>query len=200
MESVEIKTLIKLMSKVPGLGPRSARRAVLTLLQNPEKKMIPLAEMMLKTANSIKLCSMCSNIDVHDPCLICQDDKREHSTICVVEEIADLWAIERTGIYKGRYYVLGGVLSALDGISSEDLKISQLLNYIKNNSVEEVILATSATVAGQTTSYYILDFLKDEKIKITKLAQGMPMGGELDYLDEGTIGAALNLRQIINED
>ena len=200
MESVEIKTLIKLMSKVPGLGPRSARRAVLTLLQNPEKKMIPLAEMMLKTANSIKLCSMCSNIDVHDPCLICQDDKREHNTICVVEEIADLWAIERTGIYKGRYYVLGGVLSALDGVRSEDLKISQLLNHINNNSVNEVILATSATVAGQTTSYYILDLLKDKKIKITKLAQGMPMGGELDYLDEGTIGAALNLRQIINED
>lgn len=200
MESLEIKTLIKLMSKIPGLGPRSARRAVLTLLQKPENKMIPLAEMMLKTAKLIKSCEICGNIDISNPCFICQDNKRETKTICIVEEIADLWAIERVGIYKGRYHVLGGVLSAIDGVSAEDLKISQLLNHIKNTEAEEIILATSSTVAGQTTSYYISDLLKENKIKITRLAQGMPMGGELDYLDEGTIGAALNLRQRVNRE
>ena len=199
MESIEIKTLISLMSKIPGLGPRSARRAILTLLQDPEKKLIPLAEQMLLTAKKIKLCNICGNIDVHDPCLICKDDKREIKTICIVEEISDLWAIERAGTYKGRYHVLGGVLSAIDGITAEDLKVNKLLEVIKKNEVAEVILATSVTVAGQTTSYYISDLLKEEKVKVTRLAQGIPMGGELDYLDEGTIGAALSLRQPVQE-
>jgi recombination protein RecR len=199
MESTEIKSLIKLMSKIPGLGPRSARRAVLSLLQNPRKKLIPLAETMLQTAKQIKLCSTCGNIDVYNPCLICVDEQRDSTTICIVEEIADLWAIERSKIYKGRYHVLGGVLSAIDGITAEDLRIDQLINHIKKIKVKEVILATSATVAGQTTSYYISDLLKNMEIKITRLAQGVPMGGELDYLDEGTIGSAISLRHPITK-
>jgi len=195
MESSEIKLLINLMSKIPGLGPRSARRAVLSLIQNPQKKLIPLADSMLKTAKQIKLCNVCGNIDVKDPCSICLDEKRNNEIICIVEEIGDLWAIERSGIYKGKYHILGGVLSAIDGISAEDLRINQLINHVTNIKAQEVILAMSATVAGQTTSYYVLDILKKLDLKVTKLAHGMPMGGELDFLDDGTISAALNLRQ-----
>ena len=195
MESSEIKLLISLMSKIPGLGPRSARRAVLSLIQNPQKKLIPLADSMLKTAKQIKLCNVCGNIDVKNPCSICLDEKRNNEIICIVEEIGDLWAIERSGIYKGKYHILGGVLSAIDGISAEDLRINQLIDHVTNIKAQEVILAMSATVAGQTTSYYVLDLLKQLDLKVTKLAHGMPMGGELDFLDDGTISAALNLRQ-----
>ena len=195
MESSEIKLLISLMSKIPGLGPRSARRAVLSLIQNPQKKLIPLADSMLKTAKQIKLCNVCGNIDVKNPCSICLDEKRNNEIICIVEEIGDLWAIERSGIYKGKYHILGGVLSAIDGISAEDLRINQLIDHVTNIKAQEVILAMSATVAGQTTSYYVLDILKKLDLKVTKLAHGMPMGGELDFLDDGTISAALNLRQ-----
>ena len=195
MESSEIKLLISLMSKIPGLGPRSARRAVLSLIQNPQKKLIPLADSMLKTAKQIKLCNVCGNIDVKNPCSICLDEKRNNEIICIVEEIGDLWAIERSGIYKGKYHILGGVLSAIDGISAEDLRINQLIDHVTNIKAQEVILAMSATVAGQTTSYYVLDILKKLDLKVTKLAHGMPMGGELDFLDDGTISAALNFRQ-----
>ena len=176
MESSEIKLLINLMSKIPGLGPRSARRAVLSLIQNPQKKLIPLADSMLKTAKQIKLCNVCGIIDVKNPCSICSDSKRNNEIICIVEEIGDLWAIERSGIYKGKYHILGGVLSAIDGISAEDLRINQLIDHVTNIKAQEVILAMSATVAGQTTSYYVLDILKKLDLKVTKLAHGMPMG------------------------
>ncbi|MBT4109195.1 MAG: recombination protein RecR [Pelagibacterales bacterium] len=198
MESEEIKNLIKLMSKIPGLGPRSARRSVLSLIKNPEKLMLPLAHSLIQVSESIKLCSVCGNIDSDTICGICKDEKRDKNIICVVEDITDLWALERSSSYKGRYHILGGVLSAIDGINPEDLRIKELLENIRLNKVKEVILATSATLAGQTTSFYIMDLLEGEGIIISRLAQGIPMGGELDYLDDGTIGAALDSRRILS--
>lgn len=198
MESEEIKNLIKLMSKIPGLGPRSARRSVLSLIKNPEKLMLPLANSLIQVSESIKLCSVCGNIDSDTICGICKDEKRDKNIICVVEDITDLWALERSSSYKGRYHILGGVLSAIDGINPEDLRIKELLENIRLNNVKEVILATSATLAGQTTSFYIMDLLEGEGIIISRLAQGIPMGGELDYLDDGTIGAALDSRRILS--
>ena len=198
MESEEIKNLIKLMSKIPGLGPRSARRSVLSLIKNPEKLMLPLAHSLIQVSESIKLCSVCGNIDSDTICGICKDEKRDKNIICVVEDITDLWALERSSSYKGRYHILGGVLSAIDGINPEDLRIKELLENIRLNNVKEVILATSATLAGQTTSFYIMDLLEGEGIIISRLAQGIPMGGELDYLDDGTIGAALDSRIILS--
>jgi len=198
MESEEIKNLIKLMSKIPGLGPRSARRSVLSLIKNPEKLMLPLANSLIQVSENIKLCSVCGNIDSDTICGICKDEKRDKNIICVVEDITDLWALERSSSYKGRYHILGGVLSAIDGINPEDLRIKELLENIRLNNVKEVILATSATLAGQTTSFYIMDLLEGEGIIISRLAQGIPMGGELDYLDDGTIGAALDSRRILS--
>ena len=200
MESEEIKSLIKLMSKIPGLGPRSARRSVLSLIKNPEKLMLPLANALIEVSDNIKLCSICGNIDSDTMCGICKDEKRDKATICVVEDIADLWALERSSNFKGRYHILGGVLSAIDGINPEDLRIKELLENISTNKVTEVILATSATVAGQTTSFYITDLLEDKDVIVSRLAQGIPMGGELDYLDGGTIGAALDSRKILSSD
>ena len=200
MESEEIKILIKLMSKIPGLGPRSARRSVLSLIKKPEKLMLPLANALIQVSENIKLCSICGNIDSDHICGICKDVKRDVTTICVVEDIADLWALERSSNFKGRYHILGGVLSAIDGVNPEDLRIKELLENISTNKVREVILATSATIAGQTTSFYITDLLEDKDIIVSKLAQGIPMGGELDYLDDGTIGAALDSRKILNDD
>ena len=198
MESKEIKNLITLMAKMPGLGPRSARRGVLNLIKNPEKLMLPLAKALIQVSENIKLCSICGNIDSDDICGICKDDKRDKKIICVVEDITDLWALERSKTYRGRYHILGGVLSAIDGINPEDLRIKELINNIKENNVEEVILATSATLAGQTTSFYITDLIKDMNITVSRLAQGIPIGGELDYLDDGTIGAAIDSRKILN--
>ena len=200
MESEEIKSLIKLMSKIPGLGPRSARRSVLSLIKNPEKLMLPLAHALVEVSNNIKMCSICGNIDSDIICGICKDEKRDKATICVVEDIADLWALERSSNFKGRYHILGGVLSAIDGINPEDLRIKELLENITTNKVTEVILATSATIAGQTTGFYITDLLENKDIIVSKLAQGIPMGGELDYLDDGTIGAALDSRKILSSD
>ena len=200
MESAEIKNLIKLMSKIPGLGPRSARRSVLNLIKNPEKLMLPLANSLIQVSESIQLCSICGNIDADIICGICKDEKRDKNIICVVEDIADLWALERSSNYKGRYHILGGVLSAIDGIKPEDLRIKDLLENIKINNIKEVILATSATLAGQTTSFYITDLLEGKGIIISRLAQGIPMGGELDYLDDGTIGVALDSRRILSGD
>jgi recombination protein RecR len=198
MESKEIKNLITLMSKIPGLGPRSARRSVLNLIKNPEKLMLPLAKALIQVSENIKLCSICGNIDSDHICGICKDDKRDKKIICVVEDLTDLWALERSNTYKGRYHILGGVLSAIDGVSPEDLRIKELINNIKENDVEEVILATSATLAGQTTSFYITDLIKDMNVTVSRLAQGIPIGGELDYLDDGTIGAAIDSRTILN--
>lgn len=198
MESKEIKNLIILMAKIPGLGPRSARRSVLNLIKNPEKLMLPLAKALIQVSENIKLCSICGNIDSDHICGICKDDKRDKKIICVVEDLTDLWALERSNTYKGRYHILGGVLSAIDGINPEDLRIKELINNIKENDVEEVILATSATLAGQTTSFYITDLIKDMNVTVSRLAQGIPIGGELDYLDDGTIGAAIDSRKILN--
>ena len=198
MENDEINNLINLMAKIPGLGPRSARRGVLSLIKNPDKLMLPLANKLIEAAKNIKTCQICGNLDTTETCKICLDDSRDKNIICVVEDISDLWALERTSSYKGLYHVLGGVLSAIDGVNPEDLNIKKLIKTIKSNNIKEVILATSATLAGQTTSYYISDLLEGLDIIISRLAQGIPIGGELDYLDDGTIGAALNSRKIIN--
>ncbi|MBH87535.1 MAG: recombination protein RecR [Pelagibacterales bacterium] len=199
MESQEIKNLIKLMAKIPGLGPRSARRSVLSLIKNPEKLMLPLAKSLIQVSENIKLCSICGNIDSDVICGICKDEKRDKNTICVVEDITDVWALERSNTYKGKYHILGGVLSAIDGINPEDLRVKELIDNIKINNIKEVILATSATLAGQTTSFYITDLLKDMNLTVSRLAQGIPIGAELDYLDDGTIGAALDSRKILNK-
>ena len=198
MKNDDINILINLISKIPGLGPRSARRSVLRLIKNPEKLMLPLADKLIEVAQKVKICEICGNLDIDKICSICMDQDRDLSKICVVEDISDLWALERSGSYKGRYHVLGGVLSAIDGVNPEDLNIKKLIKNIKSNDIKEVILATSATLAGQTTSYYISDLLKNTTVIISRLAQGIPIGGELDYLDDGTIETALTSRNIIN--
>ncbi len=187
--------LIQLLAKLPGLGPRSARRAALHLLKKREALLVPLAQAMGAAADTITRCSACGNLDVADPCAICSDPRRDASVICVVEDVADLWALERAAIFRGRYHVLGGALSALDGVGPEDLGISKLLSRIAQPEVSEVILATNATVDGQTTSHYIAERLADCSVTVTGLAHGVPVGGELDYLDDGTLGAALKARR-----
>ncbi len=191
----EIDRLIQLLARLPGLGPRSARRAALSLLKKRESLMQPLAQALTNAASSIKACSRCGNLDDVDPCAICQDEKRDDSLICIVEDVADLWALERTGSFKGRYHVLGGALSALDGVGPEDLNIGTLVDRVDAGSVAEVILATNVTVDGQTTAHYIVDRLAASGVKITRLAHGVPVGGELEYLDDGTLTTALKARQ-----
>ena len=191
----DIDRLIRLLARLPGLGPRSARRAALSLLKKRESLMEPLAQALVTAASSIKACSQCGNLDDVDPCLICQDEKRDNSLICIVEDVADLWALERSGSYKGRYHVLGGVLSALDGVGPEDLNIGTLVDRVGAGGVSEVILATNVTVDGQTTAHYITDRLASSGVKITRLAHGVPVGGELEYLDDGTLMTALKARQ-----
>ncbi|HEY9080617.1 recombination mediator RecR [Magnetovibrio sp.] len=190
-----IEALIQLLAKVPGLGPRSARRAALHLIKRRESLMEPLARALTQTAENVKTCSVCQNIDVTDPCSICTDPKRDRSQICVVEEVGDLWAMERVVGFRGLYHVLGGTLSALDGIGPQDLHIGALVERARDPGVTEVILATNATVDGQTTAHYIADRLSDANVTISGLAHGVPMGGELDYLDEGTLSAALKARK-----
>jgi recombination protein RecR len=191
----EIERLIQLLARLPGLGPRSARRAALQLIKRRESLMIPLAEAMGAAAAAIRVCSACGNIDVTDPCAICTDVRRDPALICVVEEVADLWALERAAVFAGRYHVLGGTLSALDGRGPEDLNIDTLVARAGAPAVTEVILATSATVEGQTTAHYIAERLNGARVSVTRLARGLPVGGELDYLDDGTIGAALKARR-----
>ncbi len=192
--TTSLDSLIALFAKLPGLGPRSARRLVLHLIRNKEKLLNPLVNTLLQTSETIRTCHVCGNLDIVDPCNICSDTRRDHSQICVVEEIADLWAIERSKMFRGFYHVLGGVLSALDGRGPEQLNIESLVTRASAPEVAEVILATNATVEGQTTAYYISDRLVDCNVKISRLAHGIPMGGELDYLDDGTLGAALKAR------
>jgi len=194
MTSSGIDRLISLLSKLPGLGPRSARRAALYLIKRRESLLAPLADAMNQALEDIVTCSACGNIDVIDPCAVCADPKRDASLICVVEGVADLWALERLNAFKGRYHVLGGVLSALDGVGPEDLNISGLAARASQDQVKEVILATNATVDGQTTAHYIADRLSKTGVQVTGLAHGAPMGGELDYLDEGTLLVALKGR------
>ncbi len=194
-ETQDIDALIDLMARVPGLGPRSARRAVLALLRKRGGLMAPLADLMGTIARTARDCTICGNIGTSDTCAICADPRRQTPEICVVETVADLWAIERSGTFRGRYHVLGGTLSALDAVGPEDLRIPRLAARIADEGASEVILALNATVDGQTTAHYIADTLAGIGVKITSLAQGVPIGGELDYLDDGTIGAALRARK-----
>ena len=194
MINSEIDHLVRLISKLPGLGLRSARRIVLHLLNNKEKEMLVLSDEIKGVAERVKFCVICGNMDTSEECYICKDEKRDVSTICVVENVGDLWAIERSGVFSGKYHVLGGVLSALDNIGPDDLKIGQLVQRAKSEKIKEVILANSATVDGQTTAHYIADQLSSTDIILSRLAQGLPMGGELDFLDDGTITQALRAR------
>jgi len=192
----EIERLIQLLARLPGLGPRSARRAALHLINHKDTLLVPLARTMTEAGEAIRVCGICGNVDTSDPCAICADPKRDAQSICVVEHVADLWALERTGSFKGRYHVLGGVLSALDGIGPEDLSIGALVDRVlAGDGVREVILATNLTVDGQTTAHYIAERLAATGAKVTRLAHGVPVGGELDYLDDGTLSAALASRQ-----
>ena len=195
MTSPEIERLIQLLSKLPGLGPRSARRAVLALVRRRETLLQPLARALTEAADTVRICSTCGNIDSRDPCAICADGGREGHLICVVEDVADLWALERTHAYKGRYHVLGGTLSALDGVTPDDLNIPALVARASEAVVTEVILATAMTVDGQTTAHYITDRLAQAGVQVSGLAHGVPVGGELDYLDDGTLQAALKQRR-----
>ena len=195
MQDGPLQHLIKMLSGLPGLGNRSARRIALHLLQNRSQTMMPLAQVLERTAQEIKTCSICGNLDAHDPCGICQDVKRGDDQICVVAQVSDLWAIERTSAYKGRYHVLGGLLSALDGIGPEQLNMMSLIARAKKPETREVILALSATVDGQSTAHYISDHIAREGLEVTHLAHGVPVGGELDYLDDGTITTALRSRK-----
>lgn len=190
----EIERLIQLLAKLPGLGPRSARRAALHLIKRKEQLFLPLAAAMAEAAETMRVCSTCGNVDTADPCTICTDPRREETTLIVVEDVSDLWALERASAMNVRYHVLGGTLSPLDGIRPEDLNIAGLVDRVAHGSVAEIILAVNATVEGQTTAHYITDQLADFEIKITRLAHGVPVGGELDYLDEGTLAAALKSR------
>ncbi len=191
----EIERLIQLLAKLPGLGPRSARRAALALLKKRETLLDPLADAMAKAAATLKICSSCGNLDTTEPCALCRDVTRETGIICVVEDVADLWALERAAIFRGKYHVLGGALSALDGVTPERLNLPRLLERVRGGGISEVILAMNATVEGQTTAHYLMDALEPAGVKITRLAHGVPVGGELDYLDEGTLSAAFKARR-----
>jgi len=191
----EIEALIDLMSRLPGLGPRSARRAVLHLIKKRAQVMTPLAQAMGSVAVSARECVTCGNIGTTDTCAICASEKRAIGQICVVEDVADLWAMERGGAFRGRYHVLGGTLSALDAIGPDELRIPKLKTRVVDEGISEVILALNATVDGQTTAHYIADELASLGVALTSLAQGVPIGGELDYLDDGTISAALKARK-----
>ncbi len=197
MSAEPLKHLMRLISKLPGLGPRSARRAVIHLLQNRDTLMAPLAQEIKRAAEDISTCQLCGNLDLADPCHICTHPGRDRQAICVVEDVADLWALERNSAFKGQFHVLGGTLSALDGIGPEDLRIKELLKRIEDDGIEEVILALNATIDGQTTAHFVADQLAGKDLKITAIAHGVPVGGELDYLDEGTITTALQSRRAV---
>ena len=190
----EIERLIQLLAKVPGLGPRSARRAALQLIKKKEQLLSPLAAAMAEAADKVRICTTCGNVDTADPCMICTDPRRDASTLIVVEDVSDLWALERAAAMNVRYHVLGGTLSPLDGIGPEQLNIRSLVDRVAGGEVKEVILAVNATVEGQTTAHYLTDQLSGFEVKVTRLAHGVPVGGELDYLDEGTLAAALRSR------
>jgi recombination protein RecR len=191
----DVERLIQLLAKLPGLGPRSARRAALHLIKRKDTLLTPLARALADAATNVRICSMCGNVDTVDPCALCRDERRDPATICVIEDVADLWAIERTGAYKGRYHVLGGTLSALDGRGPDELGLARLIARVTEQRISEVILATSATVEGQTTAHYIAERLAPSGAAITRLAHGVPLGGEINYLDDGTLAAALKARR-----
>lgn len=195
MGGPEIDHLIGLLAKLPGMGPRSARRAALKMLQQPESRMLPLAAALTQAAGAVRPCADCGNFDSQDPCAICSDQHRDRSIICVVEGVGDLWALERARVYHGLYHVLGGTLSAMSGIGPEDLNVAGLLSRITEGGVAEVILALGATVDGATTAHWLTDQLRPTGVSITRVGQGVPMGGALDVLDDGTLAAALRTRR-----
>ncbi len=192
----DIDALIELMAKLPGLGPRSARRAVLHLIRKRALLLTPLADTLQTVAATARECLNCGNVGTADICDICESEKRANGILCVVEDVSDLWAMERSGVFQGRYHVLGGTLSALDAIGPEELRIPRLIDRVTSEHISEVILALNATIDGQTTAHYIADLLEN-RVTLTSLAQGVPIGGELDYLDDGTITAAMNARKPI---
>jgi len=195
MGGPEIERLIDLLAKLPGMGPRSARRAALRMLQQPESRMLPLAVAIAEAARAVHPCARCGNLDSRDPCTICTDPNRDGSMICVVEGVGDLWALERAGVHRGLYHVLGGTLSALGGIGPEDLNVAPLLARIREGGVTEVVLALPATVDGAATTHWLTDRLKPLGVAVTRVGQGVPMGGALDVLDDGTLAAALRARR-----
>jgi recombination protein RecR len=195
MGGPEIDHLITLFARVPGLGPRSARRAVLKLLQNADARMVPLAQALMAAARAVKPCALCGNLDSRSPCSVCRDPRRDHSAICVVETVADLWALERAQVHRGLYHVLGGTLSALGGTGPEDLNVTALERRVAEGGIEEVILALSATVDGAATAHFVADRLEASGVRVTRVAQGVPVGGALDVLDDGTLATALRARR-----
>ena len=197
MNGPEIERLIQLLGRLPGLGPRSARRVALHLLKKREVLMQPLSAALADAARTIKPCGICGNLDTVDPCAICADSRRDTGLICVVEDVGDLWAMERGKIFSGRYHVLGGTLSALDGIGPDELNIGSLLRRVRDGGIREIIVATNATVDGQTTAHYLAERLADANVPLTRLAHGVPVGGELDWLDDGTLATALKARRAL---
>ena len=197
MNATEIDKLINEISKLPGLGRKSAQRIALYLLKNKDKNLLPLIQIMKDANHKIANCEVCGNIDMLSPCSICQNQKRDHTTICIIEDISDLWTFERIGFYRGAYHVLGGTLSAINGIGIDELNINDLILRIERQSVKEVILALSTTIDGQTTSYVIADKLEPLNIEVTRLAQGIPIGGAVHYLDENTLSTAFQSRKKI---
>lgn len=195
MASPEIEALTQALARLPGLGPRSARRAVLHLLKKRETALAPLLNALSAVEDNLATCSTCGNIDTTNPCAICADHRRDARALCVVEEVADLWALERSRLFPGRFHVLGGRLSALEGIRPEDLSIDSLVRRVESGGVDEVVLAMNATLEGQTTAHYIAERIERFPVRVTQLAHGLPVGGELDYLDEGTLAQALRARR-----
>ena len=195
MAETEIDVLIRLFSRLPGFGVRSARRTVLHLIKKKETQLVPLSEAIQKVIDNVQICSVCGNLDSMNPCHICQDMRRDEDILCIVQDVADLWAIERSAAFKGRYHVLGGLLSAIEGTGPEELRLPVLEKRIRENNISELILALPATVDGQTTGHYIAERFKNMPVRISSLAQGIPVGGELDYLDDGTIQTALKARR-----
>ncbi|WP_066717590.1 recombination mediator RecR [Sphingomonas pituitosa] len=195
MASPEIEALTQALSRLPGFGPRSARRAVLHLLKKRETTLDPLLAALSAVSQKLTTCHICGNVDTHDPCAICADPRRDDRSLCVVEEVADLWALDRARLFPGRFHVLGGKLSALDGVRPEDLRIDALVRRVSAGGIDEVVLAMNATLEGQTTAHYVSERLESFPIRVTQLAHGLPVGGELDYLDEGTLAQALRARR-----
>lgn len=197
MASPEIEALTQALARLPGLGPRSARRAVLYLLKRREAALGPLLEALGRVSERLATCSVCGNVDTTDPCAICADPRRDPRSLCVVEDVPDLWALEKSRLFPGRFHVLGGRLSALDGVRPEDLGIDRLIARVAEGGIDEVVLAMNATLEGQTTAHYIAERLEGYPVRLTQLAHGLPVGGELDYLDEGTLAQALRARRPI---
>jgi len=198
MASQEIEELASALARLPGLGPRSARRAVLHLMKKKQTTLEPLLAALTKVSERLSTCSVCGNVDTSDPCGICKDPRRDDRLLCVVEEVADLWALDRSRLFPGRYHVLGGRLSALEGVRPEDLSIDKLVNRVAAGGIDEVVLAMNATLEGQTTAHYLAERLENFPIRLTQLAHGLPVGGELDYLDEGTLAQALRARRPVS--